>query len=138
MKRNLDFYSEKRRKALDMFRNGFSVSEISSSLGVPYSTVYGWINRQGSRRTQSERFYEFVLNNGPVTIEEAKKHFPKHSDIFLKAVARGFPIRKFDSGIRGKFRHWYFVDSQKQKLLSMVRSLAESLDKARESIRDRI
>ena len=137
MKKNNDAYSGKFESAILMFNSGKSIAQISHELGIPYPTVYSWIKR-GRKKTQSERFFEFVRNNGPLTLLDAKSEFPKHSDVLLKAVSRGYRIKKHDSGLKHPFRFWYYVEGQEQALSEKINSLRNAITSAKNEIRKRI
>ncbi len=134
MKRNTDFYAEKYGKYLEMRAEGKSLSEIAKALGLKYITVYMW-ERRGRGETASQRLFRFLKQNGPMPEGELKKHFPKLSETFGRAVARGYPLERIETEMKKGLRVWYAVkgDSRLSERLDRYRELVDSV---KDMIRD--
>jgi predicted DNA-binding protein YlxM (UPF0122 family) len=136
MRQGKELYTKKYDEVMELFEKGMHPKEIAEKLGISFSAVYAW-TKKGKKPSSGayEEFYNFLKENGPQSLLELKKKFPKHSELFLGARDRGFNIqRKKLSRIMGDYSIWYFLEGQESEAEKKI----EEILKRREELRTRI
>ena len=85
--------------------------------------------KRGRRRTKAEELVEFLKEKGPMPEGELKKAFPKLSEIFGKAVARGYAVERVETELKKGLKVWYLVkdDPRLRERLEKYRQLVDEI-----------
>ena len=134
MKRNKDFYSDKFRKFKALREQGLSIAEAAKMAGVKYITAYMW-EKRGRRKTKAEELVEFLKDKGPMPEGELKKAFPKLSEVFGKAVARGYAVERVETELKKGLKVWYLVKDD-PRLMERIEKYRKLVDEIKERLRD--
>lgn len=131
MRKVKEFYIAKYKDAILLYKNGMKISDIAKKLNVSYSAVYHWI--KGLRKPEKSKlmkFFQYILNNGPVSAYEIEKFFPKHNELYHIARSRNFDIKRkvFKTSIK-ELKTWYYTSSQECKLIRKIDILKKFLSK---------
>ena len=140
MRRGRETYGKKYEEAMALHKEGKSVNEIASSLGISYSAAYHWI--KGLRKPEKgnvNEFVDYLRSEGPLPTIEVEKKFPKHNELFLMANKRGLTVkrhvlkRKFS-----KYAIWYYLDGQEELLEKRLNELFSTIEKVKKDLTDRM
>ena len=134
-RRGREFYANEYKQVMDLYKEGRSVSEISSKLGISYSCVYHWV--KGLRKPESGNLKDFekLIKAGPKSAAEIKDRFPKHNELFLTASRRGLPIKRYCLSRKfGDYSTWYFIDGQENELKARITELLNQYKVVQEKI----
>ena len=136
MRRGREFYSENYSKAVELYKQGLSVKQISSDLGLSYSAVYHWV--KGLRSPEKGNITDFLYylkKNGPMPVVKLKANFPKHNELFLTAEHRGLGVRRHTMARKfGEYNTWYYLPGQEVLLKERLDELFEVITKVKEKL----
>ena len=102
------------QKAWELHSKGYSISEISRTLGIPYSTIHDWIEGRKGRR-YALRNKEYTLKDYFKVIELHREHYTPMEICRLTGVPRdivwrwcihGHKPRENDVANVGRFSRW--------------------------------
>ncbi len=135
MRKTKEFYNEKYNEFLELREQGLSMSEIAKRLQISYSAVYAWIRGRKPEESKVTKFIKFLRNNGPTPLAEIRKLFPKHSDIYLTAVQRGYKILKYTLPKKfGDYSIWYLLPEQEADLKREVEKFIKEFNRVKEKL----
>jgi len=126
-------YAEKYQRAIKLYADGKSITEIAAELGISYSAAYHWV--KGIRKPEAgnlREFEEFLRKNGPTPVLNIKEEFPKHNELFHVAQKRGLAIKRHILSrprAFGELATWYYLAGQEAELKSRIKALLETLSK---------
>ncbi|MBI3190922.1 helix-turn-helix domain-containing protein [archaeon] len=135
MRKGKEYYARFYDQVIALHKSGLSVREIADKLDISYSAVYHWVT--GLRSPEKGNVSEFVslLEKGPVPVADIKSTFPKHNELFLIAVKRGIPVKRFMLKKKyGDYSTWYYMAGQEKQLeertdelMAVIKKIGERL-----------
>jgi len=140
LRKGRETYGKKYEEAMALHKEGKSVNEISTALGISYSAAYHWV--KGLRKPELgnvNEFEKYLKQEGPLPVIEVEKKFPKHNELFLMANKRGLTIkrhvlkRKFS-----KYAVWYYLDGQESLLEKRLEELFSTIKDVRDKMKDKL
>jgi predicted DNA-binding protein YlxM (UPF0122 family) len=136
VRRGREFYSRNYNEVIELYKKGLSTREIADRLGISYSCVYHWV--RGLRKPESGNLMEFenfLKQNGPTPVIDIKERFPKHNEIFLTAIRRNVPIRRYRLSRKfGEFSTFYFISGQEGELKKRIKELTDKYKELRKKL----
>jgi predicted DNA-binding transcriptional regulator len=130
MRRGKEYYSRFYSEAIELHKSGMPVREIADKLNISYSAVYHWV--KGLRQPEKGNVSEFVdlIDRGPVAVVDIKVRFPKHNELFLIAVRRGVPVKRYMMRKKyGDYATWYYMAGQEKQLEKRTDELMDAIRK---------
>ena len=136
LRKGKNFYTENYNKALELWKKGYSIKDISKELGISYSTIYFWVSkRRVPKKDKVTEFYEFLKLHGPSSAIEIKNHFGKHSELYLTAKERGIEINRYKlPKILKGYSIWYYLDGQEEELINRVKDIINKREELKERL----
>ncbi|MBS3050862.1 MAG: helix-turn-helix domain-containing protein [Candidatus Aenigmarchaeota archaeon] len=138
MRRGRQLYSKKYDEAMELHKEGKSINEIATSLGVSYSAAYHWI--KGLRKPEPgnvNEFESYFRENGPMPAIEIEKKFQKHNELFLMSNKRGMKVRRKVLQRRfAGYATWYYMEGQEALLDKRLEELFSKIKDVREKLKD--
>jgi len=136
LRRGREFYSKYYDEAIKLYEEGLSTRQIADKLNISYSAVYHWV--KGLRKPEKGNVTAFVAHlekHGPTAVVDIKKRFPKHNELFLIAVRRDLPVKRYM--LKKKYREyatWYYLPGQEQELENRLKELMEKVKDLKEKL----
>ena len=136
IRKGKEYYARYYDEALRLYSEGLSAADIAAKLNISYSAVYHWV--KGLRKPAAGNVTAFIghiQKNGPSAVIDIKQTFPKHNEIFLTAVRRGLPVKRYM--MKKKFHDystWYYVEGQEKQLEISIKSLLDKVKEVKEKL----
>lgn len=136
IRRGREFYSKHYDEAMRLYNEGLSTRQIADKLNISYSAVYHWV--KGLRKPEPGNvasFIEHLKKYGPAAVIDIKEKFPKHNELFLIAVRRNVPVKRYMLRKKyGEYATWYYVAGQEKELESRLKELMEKVKGIKEKL----
>jgi DNA-binding transcriptional MerR regulator len=136
IRKGKEHYAKHYYNAISMHKEGLPVGEIASKLGISYSAVYHWVKeiRKPEAGNVSD-FIGFLSKNGPMPVIDIENKFPKHNELFLIAVRRNLPVKRYMMQKKyGEYSTWYYMEGHEKQLEERLEQLMDKIKEVKEKI----